>query len=73
MLLQMGLVKWNGSDCQYEGRLLEGSSVHNMKSLKTTADAGVKREAVSQVSKSLKTEKKCPRGNTKTHLYLSSR
>lgn len=43
MLLQMGLVKWNGGDCQYEGRLLEGSSVYNMKSLKMTADAGVKR------------------------------
>lgn len=69
----MGLVKWNGGDCQYEGRLLEGSSVYNMKSLKMTADAGVKRETVSQVSKSLKTDKKRPRGNTKTHLYISSR
>lgn len=73
MLLQMGLVKWNGGDCQYEGRLLEGSSAYIMKTLKMTADAGVKRETVSQVSKSLKTEKKCPRGNTKTHLYISSR
>lgn len=69
----MGLVKWNGGDCQYEGRLLEGSSVYNMKSLKMTADAGVKRETVSQVSKSWKTDKKRPRGNTKTHLYISSR
>lgn len=73
----MGLVKWNGGDCQYEGRLLEGSSVYNMKSLKMTADAGVKRKTVSQVSKSfertLKTDKKRSRGNTKTHLYISSR
>lgn len=54
-----------------------GSSVYNMKSLKMTADAGVKRKTVSQVSKSfertLKTDKKRSRGNTKTHLYISSR
>lgn len=56
---------------------MEGSSVYNMKSLKMTADAGVKRKTVSQVSKSfertLKTDKKRSRGNTKTHLYISSR
>lgn len=54
----MGLVKWKGGKCQCEGRLWDGSSVYIVRSLKMTADLGVKREMVSQVPKSLRIKEK---------------